>query len=56
MEQLDKNTKVRVAVVGCLHGQLKDLYKDIMALEKRDNKKIDIVLCCGDFQVKFQNL
>lgn len=33
---------MRVAVVGCLHGSLSELYETLPA--------VDLVLCCGDFQ------
>jgi hypothetical protein len=43
--------KVRIAIVGCLHGHLKDLYNDIKFQDEKEGKKTDLVLCCGDFQV-----
>lgn len=39
-----------VAVEGCCHGELDMIYQTMQNLEKRDNIKIDILLCCGDFQ------
>lgn len=42
--------KLVVATVGCLHGRLGDLYYDLENYEKENNVKIDLVLCCGDFQ------
>lgn len=41
---------LKVAVVGCNHGELDKLYETIEFVEKRDNIKIDLCLCCGDFQ------
>jgi lariat debranching enzyme len=41
---------VRIAVVGCLHGHLKDVYDEIKANENKTGKKVDILLCCGDFE------
>jgi lariat debranching enzyme len=38
---------MRVAVVGCLHGSLSELYRTLPP-------DIDLVLCCGDFQA-FRN-
>ena len=51
MENLETKQKIKIAVVGCLHGQFENVYKDIQKHEKETNTKIDIVLCCGDFQV-----
>ena len=41
---------VRVAVVGCGHGELDKMYSCVRALESRDSLRIDLLLCCGDFQ------
>jgi len=43
--------KIRIAVVGCLHGHIKELYDDIIFQDEKEGKKTDLVLCCGDFQV-----
>ena len=42
---------MNVAVVGCLHGKLEFLYEELGEWEKRTGKKVDFILCCGDFQV-----
>jgi len=47
------NKKVNVAYVGCLHGGLTKMYYEVNKYEKTYNKKIDLVICCGDFQVNF---
>lgn len=39
-----------IAVEGCAHGELEIIYETISKLEKKDNIKIDLLLCCGDFQ------
>ncbi|KAG2205992.1 hypothetical protein INT47_005310, partial [Mucor saturninus] len=39
-----------IAIEGCCHGQLDDIYGSIRLVEQRDNCKIDLVLICGDFQ------
>jgi lariat debranching enzyme len=39
-----------VAVVGCLHGQLEFLYKELGQWEKQTGKKVDFIICSGDFQ------
>ncbi|CAB0030632.1 unnamed protein product [Trichogramma brassicae] len=37
---------MRIAIVGCAHGELDRIYKKC-----RDScKKVDLILCCGDFQ------
>ena len=53
-KNLISKKKVRIAVVGCLHGHLKDLYDDIKFQDEKEGKKTDLVLCCGDFQVKIK--
>ncbi|CXJ02645.1 RNA lariat debranching enzyme, putative [Plasmodium berghei] len=39
-----------VAVVGCTHGELDLVYNTLNKLEKENNFKVNIVICCGDFQ------
>ncbi|KAI8967707.1 lariat debranching enzyme, C-terminal domain-containing protein [Mycotypha africana] len=41
---------MKVAIEGCCHGELDDIYGSIRLIEQRDNIKIDLVLICGDFQ------
>ncbi|VDL28501.1 unnamed protein product [Hymenolepis diminuta] len=41
---------VRICVVGCLHGQLDQVYMDIETMDKEAGEKTELVLCCGDFQ------
>ncbi|KAI9304155.1 Metallo-dependent phosphatase-like protein [Cunninghamella echinulata] len=41
---------MKIAIEGCCHGELDDIYGSIKLLEQRDNCKIDLVLICGDFQ------
>ncbi|XP_017780121.1 PREDICTED: lariat debranching enzyme isoform X2 [Nicrophorus vespilloides] len=42
--------KMKIAVEGCAHGELDNLYSSIQALEEENNYKIDLLICCGDFQ------
>ncbi len=35
---------------GCFHGELEQVYKTMQIIEKEKNIKIDVLLCCGDFQ------
>ena len=43
--------KLRVAVVGCLHGQMADLYEAIEREDKAQKKVTNLVIVCGDVQV-----
>jgi hypothetical protein len=39
-------------VEGCCHGELDDIYATLQHLEKVEDKKIDLLICCGDFQAR----
>ena len=41
---------VTIAVEGCAHGELDGIYDAIRAAEKQNGQKIDLLVCCGDFQ------
>lgn len=41
----------QIAVEGCCHGELDKIYETVTFIEKTHNMKIDLLLCCGDFQV-----
>ncbi|KAI6202807.1 hypothetical protein M3Y94_00483000 [Aphelenchoides besseyi] len=41
--------KLRIAVVGCSHGELNRIYR-MIEQEEKSGEKIDLLLCCGDFQ------
>ncbi|KAJ0030338.1 hypothetical protein Pint_12541 [Pistacia integerrima] len=41
---------MRIAVEGCMHGDLDNVYKTLQYMEQINNYKIDLLLCCGDFQ------
>ncbi|XP_025073595.1 lariat debranching enzyme-like [Pogonomyrmex barbatus] len=41
---------MRIAVEGCAHGELDIIYETIQEIEKIDGRKIDLLICCGDFQ------
>ena len=34
-----------------MHGELDNVYATLQHLEKAENIKIDLLICCGDFQV-----
>lgn len=42
---------ISVAVVGCSHGEMDIIYAVIEEIQERHSIKIDLLLCCGDFQV-----
>nr|XP_033800416.1 lariat debranching enzyme isoform X2 [Geotrypetes seraphini] len=41
---------MKIAIEGCCHGELDKIYETIQYLEKKENVKVDLLLCCGDFQ------
>eukprot|EP01103_Thecamoeba_quadrilineata_P015268 TRINITY_DN4766_c0_g1_i4.p1 TRINITY_DN4766_c0_g1~~TRINITY_DN4766_c0_g1_i4.p1 ORF type:complete len:205 (-),score=13.47 TRINITY_DN4766_c0_g1_i4:81-695(-) len=41
---------MRLAVVGCAHGELDIIYNTLSFIEQLDGIKFDLLLCCGDFQ------
>ncbi|XP_063692413.1 uncharacterized protein LOC134824434 isoform X2 [Bolinopsis microptera] len=41
---------MRIAVQGCSHGELDNIYESIIQSERETGNKIDILICCGDFQ------
>lgn len=47
---------LRIAVQGCGHGELDAIYTTIAEMERSQRIKIDLLLCCGDFQaVRFKS-
>ncbi|XP_034949497.1 lariat debranching enzyme [Chelonus insularis] len=41
---------MRIAIEGCAHGELDIIYDSIREVEKNTGQKVDLLLCCGDFQ------
>ena len=41
---------VKVAVVGCGHGELDKMYETLAYMEKQNGFKVELLLVCGDFQ------
>jgi hypothetical protein len=41
---------VSIAVEGCCHGELDRIYERLADHEKNTGRKIDLLICCGDFQ------
>eukprot|EP00977_Amphora_coffeiformis_P007290 scaffold1581_cov169-Amphora_coffeaeformis.AAC.26 len=44
------DTTLSVAVLGCCHGELGAVYDRIAHHEKETGSKVDLLVCCGDFQ------
>ena len=41
---------MKIAVEGCAHGELETIYDALQNIQRRDNIKVDLLICCGDFQ------
>ena len=41
---------LRIAVEGCCHGELDEIYRQITERSKFTGKTVDVLLVCGDFQ------
>lgn len=41
---------MRIAIEGCAHGELDIIYDTVQEIERVNGKKIDLLICCGDFQ------
>ncbi|CAL5222243.1 g4577 [Coccomyxa viridis] len=41
---------LNIAIEGCCHGDLDKIYSTLQHLESRQKTKIDLLICCGDFQ------
>ena len=39
-----------IAVQGCCHGELEAIYQTVSHIQNVKGKKIDLLICCGDFQ------
>ncbi len=39
-----------MVIEGCCHGELDAIYAAIQSMEKNMDVKIDLLICCGDFQ------
>jgi len=39
-----------IAVEGCAHGELDKIYDSVERLSRQRNVKVDLLICCGDFQ------
>lgn len=41
---------MKIAVIGCSHGELDVIYEDIARIEAQNGFQVDLVIICGDFQ------
>nr|GEZ94509.1 lariat debranching enzyme isoform X1 [Tanacetum cinerariifolium] len=41
---------MKIAIEGCMHGDLDNVYATLLHLQQVENTKIDLLICCGDFQ------
>uniref|UniRef100_A0A1X7TN38 Calcineurin-like phosphoesterase domain-containing protein n=1 Tax=Amphimedon queenslandica TaxID=400682 RepID=A0A1X7TN38_AMPQE len=39
-----------IAIEGYCHGKLDLIYDKLLKIQEREGIKIDLLLCCGDFQ------
>lgn len=44
---------MKIAVEGCMHGDLDNVYATLLHLQEIEKTKIDLLICCGDFQVSW---
>ncbi|CAL2028945.1 unnamed protein product [Caenorhabditis brenneri] len=42
--------KVKIAVVGCSHGEMDAIYETMAMIEEKKGYKFDLLICCGDYQ------
>ena len=41
---------MKIAIEGCMHGEVQKVYETLVEIEEREKYKIDLLICCGDFQ------
>lgn len=41
---------MKIAIEGCAHGDLENIYDTLHILEQKNGFKVDLLICCGDFQ------
>lgn len=41
---------MKIAIEGCAHGELEKIYDVIQYIEEQENYKVDLLICCGDFE------
>jgi lariat debranching enzyme len=40
--------------VGCTHGELDTIYSTIATIERARDIRVELLLCCGDFEVRIR--
>jgi len=45
-----QHPNLRIVVEGCCHGELDQIYASIARMEQEKGQKMDLLICCGDFQ------
>jgi hypothetical protein len=46
----DQPSLRQIAIEGCCHGELPKIYDTLRQAEEQTGAKIDLLICCGDFQ------
>ncbi|KAN0030503.1 hypothetical protein ACTA71_009142 [Dictyostelium dimigraforme] len=41
---------MKIAIEGCCHGEIETIYNSLINVEKMTGTKIDLLLCCGDYE------
>lgn len=41
----------QIAIEGCCHGELDNIYATLEYMQNAKGQKVDLLICCGDFQV-----
>ena len=41
---------MKIAIEGCCHGELDNIYSTLAFLEAENKIKVDLLIICGDFQ------
>lgn len=44
------SSEKKIAIEGCAHGTLDEIYEAVVESERQTGKKIDLLISCGDFQ------
>ncbi|XP_063237675.1 lariat debranching enzyme isoform X2 [Bacillus rossius redtenbacheri] len=50
LHELKLQVAMKVAVEGCAHGELDRIYEAVRYLQEQRGVKLDLLICCGDFQ------
>ncbi|EGC37717.1 hypothetical protein DICPUDRAFT_86844 [Dictyostelium purpureum] len=41
---------MKIAIEGCCHGEIETIYNSLVNIEKVTNSKVDLLICCGDYE------